>query len=138
MKIFKIAIICLSMMTLFSTMAFADTDANTAGAKFTIADTVGSGDGVIFTPSPTTLVSWDTLANSYAIITVSAKTNAANGKQFGVLSGYSPIYESRANVDANGTVTIDDPAGPADLGTPTVPITGATTWQDKAGNNPGS
>ena len=71
MKIFKIAIICMSMVSIFSTMSFADTSTNgtEGGDGFTIVDTTGTGNGVVFTPSPTTLVAWSTLANTYAVTT---------------------------------------------------------------------
>lgn len=132
MKIFKIAIICMSMVTIFATMSFAAAANNgtAGGAPCVIADPTNTAPpDLTFTPSPTTLMAWNTTANTYALTAVSAKTNAANGRQYGVLSSMSPIYESGANVATDGTVSLDAPSSSTSLGSATV-----GTWMDKAGN----
>lgn len=125
MKLIKIAVICITMIAMMTPMAFSGSGStSTGGAKITIANS-GSNPDLNFTPSPTTIMSWNTSATSYAVTGVSAKTDAANGKQYGVVAGSSPVYEQAASV-SDGTVSLTDPSSATSLG---------SDWKDKAGNS---
>ncbi len=121
MKIFKIAIICVSMLTIFSTMAFASTSATTSGgAVVTITDSASAPPDLSFSPSPTTIMAWNTTGTSYAISGMSAKTDVTNGRMYGAVASSSAIYEHA--VATVGTLTA--PSSATSLG---------TGWADKAG-----
>lgn len=128
MKLFKIAIICIAMTAMMAPMAFSGSSSTSSGGdKITITggSTVTGNPDLNFTPSPTTIMSWATSDISYAVTGVSTKTDAKNGKQYGVVAGESPVYEHAVTV-SSGAVDLTDPSSETSLG---------SGWKDKAGNS---
>ena len=118
MKIFKTALICLSMVALISTGAYAAASSQTAagGAVTFTTDTDFS-----FTPSPGTLMHIITTATAYALTATSSKTNTSQGIVYGAVSTQSPIFQTPQTSDGA-------------LINPTDASTLSGDFKDKAGN----
>ncbi|WP_300460961.1 hypothetical protein [Desulfobacula sp.] len=124
MKIFKMAMICVSILTLSSTMVLADASVatTTGGTTLTIAANTTTGtDAFNFTPSPSTLLAIETTPLAFALTSASTKTTTDNGVMYGVLSSASPVYELAQAAD--GALTA--PTSATSLG---------SDWKDKSGN----
>lgn len=118
MKIFKTAVICVFMMTLVSTAAYAASSSQTAAGG---AVTFTTDTGFSFTPSPSTLMNVITSTIAFAATSTSSKTTAEQGLIYGVVSTQSPIFQMPQAAD--GTLV-----------NPTDAETLPTTFVDKAGN----
>lgn len=132
MKFFKIVILCASMLTLITSMAFSETSAQTAaGSPVTLTDSSSTTPAPFdFTPSPSTSMEIQTSATSYALSAVSTKTNADNGYHYGAVAAASAIFQLKVVAgdvsSTTGLVTLQTPASAISLG---------STWEDKAGNS---
>ena len=131
MKFFKIVILCASMVTLITSMAFSETSTQAAaGSPVILTDASSTSPAPFdFTPSPSTSMEIQTSATSYALSAVSTKTNAENGYHYGAVAAASAIFQLgvvTGDIDANGLVVLQAPASATSLG---------GSWEDKAGNS---
>lgn len=123
MKIFKIAMICVSMMALISTASHAASMATTVGGTPLVipANATLGIPALDFTPSPSTIMAVESTPLAFAATAGSTKTTTENGIMYGTLSSRSPMYQLVQAADGK----LVPPVSAASLG---------ATWKDKSNN----
>ena len=69
-----------------------------AGALITVAEVLGNGPGLTFSPSPSVLLVVSSTNNAYAITTMNSSAQDGDRNEYGVFSGYGGYYQ---NVNAS-------------------------------------
>ncbi len=107
MKQIIITIMSLFIIAFFSGSAYAaDTTTTVGGADVTMTSTHGTAPDLVYTPSPSTLMSVVTSTIAYTIVAASSKTDDTTGVEYCLLSGNSIVYmktqATTATVSSNG------------------------------------
>lgn len=90
----KIPFVCFLFFVVFVSHSFAaDNNANLARGNLTISNKTGEGPGIVFTPSPNTLISCSTSATAYTIVAASNRTSTDNGIEYCLISSNNNIYQ---------------------------------------------
>ena len=124
MKKIIIAIMSLFMIMSFATMAAAGATAETStgGADVVIGGTSDTGGALTYNPSPSTLMSVQSSATSFTVISASSKTTTDTGIEYGIKSSETDIFQMRQATDY-------------DVTTPTSATVLGGSFKDKAGNS---